>query len=517
MVAGYTVDPETVFRVSIQYLDTKTFVYGIADGTAGDLSASAGMAGDDSTAHDFASKYEPCARTVVKAMGTAGQAMSAVSGRLLTMAWNYLKTEDSVAASFNGGQIDTASGMQRQPKNCEPSEAYVALPAVTGAKQSSSIPVISRFWPQGDPDKLRAAAQVWQKAAELIDNAQTNGARQAMPIFIYCSGDAVDAFGKYAATVFTGQPSGGTTVAASQPLMENISAGCRLLANACNAYASSIDNLRSTITNLAIAAGVISVAGIIGTIFTLGLSDEAAGAGDAALVADAAAAAGEFATAESSSAAAAAIAEAEAIVAEAASQLNVEVASATTTASVSGVTMPQSLAQSVVLDANQTSLVGPIGPNTPPAFPLYTPAQQAAAAAWANTLPSRAPNYGNADDQAYQLRVAGTPERLMSSANGGTVWADGFRSTDGAIIDAKNVRQQGCSPRTLNGLQQSDFATNLLSGKDANELYRYGDAINNPTNHAQFLELDTNDPETVGYWQFLCAQQHVKSDVRYVP
>ncbi len=487
---GYQVDPETVFRVSVQYLDTKNFVYGIADGTAGDLSGSAGMAGDDSTAHTFAAKYEPCARTVVKAMGTAGQAMAAISGRLLTMAWNYLTTEDSVAASFNGGQIDTASGMQRQPENCEPSAAYAALSQVTGAKQTSSIPVISQFWPQGDPDKLRAAAQVWQKAAELIDDAQSNGARQAMPIFIYCSGDAVDAFGKYAATVFTGEPSGGTTVAASQPLMENISAGCRLLANACNSYASSIDDLRSTIRNLAIAAGVVSVAGVIGTIFTLGLSDEAAGA---------------------------AIAEAEAIVAEAASQLNVDVAGASTTASVSGVTTPQGLAQTVVLTANQTSLVGPIGPSTPPAFPLYTPAQQAAAAAWANTLPSRAPNYGNPDDQAYQLRMAGTPERLMSSANGSTVWADGFRPTDGAIIDAKNVRQQGCSPRSLNGLQQSDFATNLLSGKDSNELYRYGDAINNPANHAQFLEIDTNDPETVGYWQFLAAQQHVKNDVRYVP
>jgi hypothetical protein len=296
--------------------------------------------------------------------------------------------------------------------------------------------------------------------------------------------------------------------------MENISAGCRLLANACDSYASAIDDLRSTIRNLAIAAGVVSTAGIIGTIFTLGLSDEAAGAGDAALVGDATAAVDAFATTESGSAAAAAIAEAEAVVAEAAAALNVDVAGAATTAAVSSVTAPQAVAQPVALTAAQ---VGPVGPRTPPAFPLYSAAQQTAAAAWVNTLPSRQPNYGNSDDQAYQLRVAGTPERLMSGSRGETVWADGYRPADGAIIDAKNVRQQGCSPRTLNGLQQSDFATNLLAGKDANELYRYGDAINNSDNHAQFLEIDTNDPETVGYWQFQCAQQHVKSDVRYVP
>jgi hypothetical protein len=63
-VTGYTVDPSTVFKVSVQYLDTKDFVYNIASGTAGDLASSAGMAADDATAHTFASNYEPCARTI---------------------------------------------------------------------------------------------------------------------------------------------------------------------------------------------------------------------------------------------------------------------------------------------------------------------------------------------------------------------------------------------------------------------------------------------------------------------
>jgi hypothetical protein len=43
--AGYQVDPSTIFKVSVQYLDTKDFVYNIASGTAGDLSSSAGTAG----------------------------------------------------------------------------------------------------------------------------------------------------------------------------------------------------------------------------------------------------------------------------------------------------------------------------------------------------------------------------------------------------------------------------------------------------------------------------------------
>ena len=46
---------------------------------------------------------------------------------------------------------------------------------------------------------------------------------------------------------------------------------------------------------------------------------------------------------------------------------------------------------------------------------------------------------------------------------------------------------------------------------------RYQQAIDNPANHAQFLEIETNDEETVGYWQFLTAENHITNNVRYVP
>lgn len=227
------------------------------------------MAGDDEAGRNFAAKYEPCARTVVPAIDRAGQAVAAISGRLLTMAWNYLKTEDSVAAAFNGGQIDTASGMARPPE-CQPTNAYASLPRVVDPGQTNDIPVLSQFWPQGYPDKLRAAAQVWATAAELIDDAQVNAANQALPVFIFCQGTAVRAFGDYAATVFTGHLSGGTAVTSGQPLMENISAACRLLANACNSFADAMERVRNTITNLAIGAGIATGVGIVLSIVTLG-------------------------------------------------------------------------------------------------------------------------------------------------------------------------------------------------------------------------------------------------------
>jgi hypothetical protein len=302
--------------------------------------------------------------------------------------------------------------------------------------------------------------------------------------------------------------------------MENISAGCRLLANACESFADAIVGLQNKITNLAIGAGLVTVGGLLLSIVTLGGSDEAAGAADAALIGEASAAAGELTAAEVvGTASAAALAEAEAIIEAAAAALKVDVAGAEAEAAASGVTTASGFAGVVPasFETNTAGLVGPVPPKDPPAFPLYSAGQQTATTAWLATLPTRGPNYGTPNDRAYQVRVAGPTEYQMTGASGKTVWADGFRPTDGAVVDAKNVRQQGCSPRTLDRLQQGDMFTNMMRPQDGAELAKYQSVVDNPGNHAQFLEIDTNDNETVGYWQFLAAENHVKSDVRYVP
>ncbi|MFJ5927652.1 restriction endonuclease fold toxin-2 domain-containing protein [Kitasatospora sp. NPDC092948] len=509
------VDSSLVFRSSVEFLDTKDFVYAIAAGTAGDLASSSGMAGDDSVAHSFAAKYEPAARTIVQAIGKAGQGMAAISGRLLTMAANYLAVEDSIAAAMSG-RIDTSSATAQRAQECEPSEAYNGLPMVTGSKEVHEMPVVGKFWPQGDPDRLRHAGQVWAKCASLIDDAQVNAGLHASSVVAGCQGKAFDAFQEYAATVYAARPHGGTDVSPSLPLLENTSAACRQMQAICNQYADAVDDCRNTLIGLATAAGIITTAGVVLTFFTFGGSDVAAGAADAALAADAAVAADALAAAEAELAAAAAVAEAEAVVASLAARLSVTVAA---TAAVAA--SPAVAIASTPPGPPQNPLavpgVGPVAAPVPPPYPTYDPAQQFAASTWVAGLPQRQPNYGTQDDRDYQVRVAGTPERLMSGANGETVWADGFRTTDGAIIDAKNVRKPGCSPRSLEGLQENKFNTNLLLSGDESELDRYKAAIDNPANHAQYLEVDTPDPATVGYWQFLLAAHHVKSNVRVVP
>lgn len=90
---------------------------------------------------------------------------------------------------------------------------------MTGSAEVYEIPVIRKFWPQGGPDKLRAAAGVWRRAAELIDEAE----RRAALIDVYCSGDTITAFAAYVRRLYAAAPSGNTVVDPGQPLTENLS------------------------------------------------------------------------------------------------------------------------------------------------------------------------------------------------------------------------------------------------------------------------------------------------------
>jgi len=51
--------------------------------------------------------------------------------------------------------------------------------------------------------------------------------------------------------------------------------------------------------------------------------------------------------------------------------------------------------------------------------------------------------------------------------------------------------------RTLQGIGEQDRVTGFLLTKDADDVVEYGLAVANPTNHIQYLEIDTDDPEVV--------------------
>ncbi|GIH03950.1 hypothetical protein Rhe02_20170 [Rhizocola hellebori] len=522
---GFEADSDVLYTGSTKYLDVKNYLFAIAAGLAGDLAQTKGMAGDNTAAHQFARRYEPAATEVVKGIGKAGEAMAAIASRLLDMAFNYLYIEDEISRMFMQG-VNAASPLAKSKVNCEPEESYRALEMVTGSRQVHDMWLIGEYWPEANVEKLRVAERVWKKVAELIDDAQRNAFKAEEIVTVNCDGPAIDAFEQFGKSLYTDFPSGATEVNDGRPILENLSAEARRLAEMCDNFAQHTESVRRQLIEIGVVIAVCTAAGIALTVFTLGGSDAAAAAADAAAVAEAAATVTALEAAVVTDTVAIAAAESVPVIEGQIIALAARGAAAETAATITqiaaGVTLVAGagtlLTPSDAEAAALTPARDPIAPPLvmPPNLRMYSPLEAAEANTWAQTLPSRDPNYGTPEDRAYQLRVAGSPERLVTGANGTTIWADGFRPEDGALVDAKHVRQLDCSPRTLEGLTSNSFRTGLMLADDDNEMRKYAAGISNPDNHAQYVEIDTNDASTVGYWQFLAAKNHLPSNVRVV-
>ncbi|MFH9350210.1 restriction endonuclease fold toxin-2 domain-containing protein [Kitasatospora sp. NPDC017646] len=52
---------------------------------------------------------------------------------------------------------------------------------------------------------------------------------------------------------------------------------------------------------------------------------------------------------------------------------------------------------------------------------------------------------------------------------------------------------------------------------DFNEMRDYAEAIPESKGMVRHVDLATNDPESVVYWQYMMALNHVPGDARYAP
>lgn len=518
-MTGFKADADAIFNASTRFLSMKDYLASVESGLVGDLQTTAGMAGDDAAGRSFAGKYSPAARTAVQAIGVASAGSAAISGRLLTMAWNYLIVDDAAAAALVGRHPQLDSGTAPSPQDCEPGNLHASLPEVQQHHNWAVNHLITPFWPEGDPDKLRNAATTWHKAATLLTGVTTEMTGAVNTMVSACAGVAFDAFYAYADQFVGLQGQRDALLSATATACQNLSA-------CCTAYANHIDARRSDVEHAAEAAGVITGVGVILTIVTLGGSDVAAEALDGAIAAELALGAETFAEGVTADAALAELAEDEAVLENALPKVLLTVPGVMAAPGIPEVT-PLSeatgagTAGSLWAGAPGVGPIGPIPPPSPPFSPLLTGSALAAFNEWFASIPPGPVKPTNPSDRAYQLRVAGPSEYLLptgvTSGPGQTQAVDGIRPADGALIEAKNVRVPGCTPRTLSGLQNADRVTGFLSPGDGAELTKYGQVLAYPGTQARYLELDTNDPEAVGYWQFLAAEQGVKTNVRYVP
>jgi hypothetical protein len=238
------------------------------------LRANEGMAGNDGGAQNFASRYDPAAKAVWQAFGSGIRTLGGIADGLVTTANNYLKAE---AHSTAGGAT---------PKQFPPVGVFsdVMMPDVASAKGAGTSDVpdfLAEYWPNGDPDKLRAAAGAWRAAQSSIGDIVSRLHTAVQGMTDSNNTECLQAMNEFWDSL---AKSGD-----DKALFTGLQDTCGKIAAACDGYASAIDkahhDLKVALAEIGVAVVLTTAVGVVLSVFTFGGSDVAAGAADAAEVA----------------------------------------------------------------------------------------------------------------------------------------------------------------------------------------------------------------------------------------
>jgi hypothetical protein len=175
------VDPEVLLGAAKVYTSVRTSVAAAVSALASTLGGSAGMAGTDTGAHSWATKYDPLAADLMGAAAGTAQGAGQCSDLLYATAVNHLNADGQSA-------INNETVLNMPPMGAPP----FPKPNVPSAEGGhSDVPdwwhtieayVEGQMWPNGHQDKLRAAADAWTKAGQDLRSAamQVNGGPSSM-------------------------------------------------------------------------------------------------------------------------------------------------------------------------------------------------------------------------------------------------------------------------------------------------------------------------------------------------
>ncbi|MEU7159792.1 restriction endonuclease fold toxin-2 domain-containing protein [Streptomyces chrestomyceticus] len=538
-MGSFEVHTGDMIKASMAMMDVMRGVRDTAIGLAGELQDQQGMAGDDDAGHAFAKVYKSAAATTLDQIGYSSYVMGATGAGLMRSARAYMATENQISADLLGKQEDATNGMGDPSKGCTSRFLGLGqeLPEVVG-----ETAWYDQFAPgggdryRGSAEKAQDAAASWRHAAKLMERFLGEAQACAATVRASHAGEAADSFQRYfKRCIGTGAPP--SRAQADEPLIANLVGACTQLANACEAYAGHIKTALADIAahnadffriDLPWEQPILGGNGYDG-----GLNDAVLGdpriqqLGTVAHSLDAAQARVRLPGGND--------APRPPLLPGGGIRLPVPVllASASGTGSIQ-----QIMAQGADPGIPHRDPMPPAHPN------LLSPAEQANFRSWMHSLPAGGfaggGNAGNPDN-AYQLRVAGYPEREVplppeaTGRSGRGLMVDGLRPADGYAVEAKYVREPDCK-KTFRSLDAVDATLGIpvkvddrgnvkfdprrdaMYPKDENELVRYHEAMNDPRNtQLRGLEIITNDRESSAYWQSMMAMSGVKGTTRYVP
>jgi len=238
------------------------------------LQGCAAMAGDDSTAAEFAASYDEAAAEALAALADLVGAF----GSLAHLAEASLDNHHAAEVASGGTRVAAP------PSRADDSvEVVVAAPPTSLGGDSPSLPgpltwVLDQIegvvWPDADTDRVRAAGDTWRTAADWVS-----------VLTVYCDNALLDLSDEVS-------PEIPLAIATTQDLrarVDTLAEQLAVIGGACDAYAEQVDAKRDEMLDLlARLAGELAVGAIIGgglTLLSGGLAAPATGAAGSARLA----------------------------------------------------------------------------------------------------------------------------------------------------------------------------------------------------------------------------------------
>jgi hypothetical protein len=505
---------ENFANASWSLVDLRDLIYNMLSLLSVELSENGGMAGDGEAGRAFATVYKEAVKTVFDQSTFAHQVMANGARALLKSAEAYLRQESRIAAELLGQSPQGPDiGVQPSGPDCSPRGSHHAEDLPEVVSETSGVDQFlfnERFL--GHPDKLRAVAGTWRAAAKILEVAYWDSEaawQRATLDEVGQTADRVEEFFRK----FVGKSSPPSEVSEDETLMANLPTACKMIANACDAYADHIETAKRRLP--------VEETDPTGEFLWPWEQPRFGGDGhDGGLH--------ELVTADIRIAALGKIPPA-----LDSSNAKVKMPRPDNDSPVPGlppfltpILRVPLLVPAAYRPANGPR-VQPIPPATPPnpRFPPLTPGQRNNFQMWLNSLRQGDFSGGRPAEVAYQRRVAGYPEYEVHIPAGispnSTLMVDGFRDVDGMAVEAKYVNKpdQRCY-RSLEDLRKNHATgdRDFLYDKDRVELRKYAAALNDPRNtEMRGVETVTNNQEAVQYWRIMMAAYGVSGQARYVP
>lgn len=476
--------------------------------------ARAAWRGDDEAGRAFATVYKPAVQAVFDQAGYAHVVMATGAGALLKSAQNFLQNESHTAAELLG-ESPAAPGIGSQPSgpDCTARASHHAedLPDVIGETSWTDQYLLSQRF-HGATVKLRDVAGTWRSAGRLFEDVYWDAEAAWRKATLYQAGETADAAEDFFRK-FVGKQPPPSDVSEDDTLIANLPTACKLLANACNAYADHVETAQRRIPEEADP--------LFGEPQPLWEAPQFGGEGHDGGLHELVA--GDMKIAKLG---------------------NIPHALDSSRARIkmprpeegSGPVLPLPLAPFVRVPTlvpvgyrppGTSARVQPVAPPNPPdpRFPPLTPSQHHGFQTWLSSLRPGDVSGGKPTEIAYQKRVAGYPEYEVPIPHGispnSTLMVDGMRDRDGMAVEAKYVNNPNKTCyRSLEELRENHHSNkkDFLYYKDRQELIKYHAALNDPRNsELRGVETVTNHRESVAYWRVMMAAYGVKGYARHVP